>query len=127
MQKIDYVIWVVAILIGLGLLWLIAEPIIWWTDKSEYRLYARVFLILFFVCTFAILRLYNSIVANTRFSIKLRETFVSLYRAIPPLERALKNVNSSLGNVRSSTDTLRREVSTNSDVINKVSERINRM
>lgn len=124
---IDYLMWAALIAIVLGVLWLILEPIIWWTDKSEMHLYIRVFLIMFAVSTFATLRLYNSIVQNTRFSIKLREALLKFQQAIPGLERSMKNLNSSLGNVKASADSLKKEVSDNTDKVEKLIERINKI
>lgn len=124
---IDYLIWAIIIAIVLGVLWLIIEPIIWWTQYSEVRLCARLFLLMFAVSTFATLRLYNSIVQNTRFSIKLREALNKFAGVVPGLERAMKNLNSSLGNVKASTDSLKKEVSDNTDKVEKLTEKINRL
>lgn len=124
---VEYVTWGFLIAVCLGVLWLLVEPIIWWTEQSEMRLYVRVFLVMFAISTFAILRLYNSIVQNTRFSIKLREALIKFTNAVPGLERAMKNLNSSLGNVKSSTDTLKKSLDTNSEKADKLSDRINKI
>lgn len=124
---IDYLIWAALIAIVLGVLWLIIEPIIWWTQYSEVRLCVRLFLLMFAVSTFATLRLYNSIVQNTRFSIKLREALNKFAGVVPGLERAMKNLNSSLGNVKASTDSLKKELSDNTDKVEKLTEKINRL
>lgn len=124
---VEYVIWGFLIAVCLGVLWLLVEPIIWWTEQSEMRLYVRVFLVMFAISTFAILRLYNSIVQNTRFSIKLREALIKFTNAVPGLERAMKNLNSSLGNVKSSTDILKKSLDTNSEKADKLSDRINKI
>ena len=124
---IDYLIWAVIIAIVLGVLWLIIEPIIWWTQYSEVRLCVRLFLLMFAVSTFATLRLYNSIVQNTRFSIKLREALNKFAGVVPGFERAMKNLNSSLGNVKASTDSLKKELSDNTDKVEKLTEKINRL
>lgn len=124
---VEYLIWTILALVVIGVIWLLAEPIIWWTQYSEVRLCVRIFLLMFAANTFATLRLYNSIVQNTRFSIKLREVFVKLTNAIPGLERALKNLNSSLGSVRTSVDTLKKETTDNTDKIVKLTERVNRL
>lgn len=124
---IDYLIWAIIIAIVFGVLWLIVEPIIWWTQYSEVRLCVRLFLLMFAVSTFATLRLYNSIVQNTRFSIKLREALNKFAGVVPGLERAMKNLNSSLGNVKASTDSLKKEVSDNTDKVEKLTEKINRL
>lgn len=124
---IDYLIWTIIIVIVFGVLWLIVEPIIWWTQYSEVRLCVRLFLLMFAVSTFATLRLYNSIVQNTRFSIKLREALNKFAGVVPGLERAMKNLNSSLGNVKASTDSLKKEVSDNTDKVEKLIDKINRL
>ena len=124
---IDYLIWAIFIAIVIGVLWLIIEPIIWWTQYSEVRLCVRLFLLMFAVSTFATLRLYNSIVQNTRFSIKLREALNKFAGVVPGLERAMKNLNSSLGNVKASTDSLKKELSDNTDKVEKLTEKINRL
>lgn len=124
---IEYVIWGFCIFICLGILWFIVEPIIWWTEISEIRLYVRIFLVMFAISTFATLRLYNSIVQNTRFSIKLREVLIKFTNTIPGLERAMKNLNSSMGNVKSSTDTLKKSLDNGSEKTDKLSDRINKI
>ena len=121
---IDYLMWAVLAAIVLGVLWLIVEPIIWWTEKSEIRLYIRVFLLMFAVGTFAVLRLYNSIVQNTRFEIKLREALLKFQQTVPGLERSIKNLSTSLGNVKASTDALKKGVSDNTDKVEKLTEKI---
>lgn len=124
---VDYLIWAIVIAVVLGVLWLIIEPLIWWTQYSEVHLCVRLFLLMFAVNTFAVLRLYNSIVQNTRFSIKLREALNKFAGVTPGLERAMKNLNSSLGNVKASTDTLKKELSDNTDKVEKLTEKINRL
>lgn len=123
---INYLTWAVVAVLVLAVLWLLVEPIIWWTPKSEMRLYVRIFLLMFAVGTFAVLRLYNSIVQNTRFSIKLRDAFGKFLMAVPPLERAMKNLNSSLGNVRSSADALKKNVSDNTDSVQELTKKFRR-
>lgn len=120
-------IWAIVIALFAGILWLILEPIIWWTQYSEVRLCVRLFLVMFAVSTFSTLRLYNSIVQNTRFSIKLREALLKFQQGIPGLERAMKNLNSSLGNVKASTDSLKKEVSDNTDEVGKMVDKINKL
>ena len=126
-KHVDYLMWAIFIVVVLGVLWLIVEPIIRWTQYSEIRLCVRLFLLMFAMSTFATLRLYNSIVQNTRFSIKLREELVKFTNAVPGLERAMKNLNSSLGNVKTSTDALKKEVSDNTDKVQGLIEKINRL
>lgn len=111
----------------IGVIALLVEPLVFWTEYSEIRLYVRLFLIMFAVNTFAVLRLYNSIVQNTRFSIRLRESFIRLTAFIPGLERAIKNLGFSLNNVKASTDALKKGISDNTDKVEKVLDKINRV
>lgn len=121
----NYLIWAFIAIVLLGTVWwVILQPIIWWNPESELRLYIRLFLLLFIVNTFAVLRLYNSIVQNTRFAIKLREVMVSFTKVIPGLERSMKNLNSTLGNVKSSAESLRKNVSDNTDAVEALTEKI---
>lgn len=123
----EYLTWVLIVLACLGLLWLIVEPIIWWSELSELRLYIRLFLIMFALSTFAILRLYNSIVQNTRFTIKLREAIRQFNAVVPGLERAMKNLNSTLGNVKASSDSLRKSTDNNTDKVEKFTEKLTQL
>lgn len=120
---IKYVILTVLIVMVLGMLWLIIEPIIWWTPLSEARLYVRLFLIMFAVNTFAVLRLYNSIVQNTRFSLKLREVMTKLQRLIPSVERSVKSLETALNGLRSSTDKAVKEMRDNTEKVNTLNDK----
>ena len=75
---------------------------------------------------FALLRLYNSIVQNTRFSIKLREAFVKLTNFVPSVERNMKTLNGTLNSVRTSNDSLKKEMADNTDKITKLTDKIHR-
>lgn len=123
----SFLMWAALIVVAFGSLWLIIEPVVWWTEKSEMRLYVRIFLLMFAVNTFAVLRLYNSIVQNTRFSIKLREALNKFAGVVPGFERAMKNLNSSLGSAKTSMDSLKKELSDNTDKVEKLIEKINRL
>lgn len=123
----EYLTWALVIIAILGMLWLIIEPIIWWSELSELRLYIRLFLIMFALSTFATLRLYNSIVQNTRFSIKLREAIMKFIGVVPGLERAMKNLNSTLGNVKASSDSLKKATDNNTEKVEKFTEKLNQL
>lgn len=123
---IGYLIWVLIIALAFGVLWLIVEPIIWWTQYSEVRLYVRLFLIMFALNTFAMLRLYNSIVQNTRFSIKLRSAFSKFAGVAAGLERTMRSLQTYLGGVKSSTDALKKGLVDNTDKVEKLTDKINR-
>lgn len=120
----NYLIWTLLILVMLGIIWLFIEPIIWWTPYSEIRLCVRLFLLMFAVSTFSTLRLYNSIVQNTRFSIKLRETLNSFQQVIPSLERSIKSLNNSIGSLRNSVDSLKENVVDNTDEVKKFTDKV---
>lgn len=106
-------IWTAIVAVSLGILFFIFQPLIF--GYAEWVLYVRISIVLFAISTFAQLRLYNSIVQNTRFSIKLREAIVSFIRTVPVLERSMKNLNSTMGNVKASSDALRKSMDKNSE------------
>lgn len=120
----DWITWTVIGLILLGGLWLILEPIIWWTDMSELRLYVRVFLIMFAVATFAVLRLYNSIVSNTRFIIKLHELIRAVQTSMSSLERTTKSAANAMGSLRNATSSLEKTTKENSESVMVLSEKV---
>ena len=119
--------WIAFIALCLGVIYFMVEPIIYRTPLTEIRLYIRGFLFMFALNTFAVLRLYNSIVQNTRFSIKLREALVKVQQLIPGLERSMKNLNSSLGNAKASSDALKKSTDNNSDKVEKLTDKINHL
>lgn len=120
----DWITWVVLILVGLGGLWLILEPIVWWTDMSELRLYVRIFLLMFAVAVFAVLRIYNSIVNNTRFIFKLHELVRALQTTISSLERAAKSAVNATSSLRNTMNALEKSTSENSECLNGLSEKV---
>lgn len=113
--------------IGLGILWLLIEPIIWWDNLSEIRLYIRLFLLMSAINTFAVLRLYNSIVQNTRFSIKLREAMTKFQQTIPGIERSVKSMESALNNAKTSIGNLTKGITDNTDKINTLNDKLKGM
>lgn len=115
------IFWVllIALLVAVGY-WIIS-PIF---GGNHFEFYLRLFIFLFMLQTFAILRLYNSIVQNTRFSIELRKTMVKFMQTIPLLDRSMKNLNSAAGNIKSSMESLKKTVSENSDVVAGLSDTI---
>lgn len=88
--------WVVRVLIAIfvmGVIWFFIQPLTkGLTFANEVHFYIRIFIALVMLQTFAILRLYNAIVSNTRFSIKLREAVVKLHQEFSGLERVLKSL-----------------------------------
>ena len=108
-------LWVAIGLIVVGILWLFIQPIIVWTDKSEFRLYCRTALLLLAVMVFGVLRLYNSVVQNTRFLVKTREILSRLLSELPNLQR-------SLGMLGSKVDSLKGTVTNNTKTITGLSD-----
>ena len=100
------IIGILAVVVLFILLWAIILPLIEYvtlsTAESEIRLYLRLFLLLFAISVFGGLRLYNAIVANTRFSIKLRESIIKLAQEFPALERTLKSLITTHGTTKTS-------------------------
>ena len=130
---INVMMWVLVGIVLLAVLWwFVISPIIGYVGsdyslESEMRLYVRLFILMFVLSTFGILRLYNSIVTNTRFSIKLREAMLKFVSAAPGLERAMKNLNSSLGNVKSSADTLKKSLDGNTESVDEFMKKIDKL
>ena len=77
-----------------------------------------------FIITFGVLRLYNAIVGNTRFLIKLRETVGKIQNTIPGVEREMRNLTSALGTLRSGTVSLQKTLKDNSEKVAAMDERL---
>lgn len=120
----NILIWVVVTLVVVGLLFFIAQPLIW-DGYGEWVFYARLFIVLFALSTFAQLRLYNAIVQNTRFAIKLREALLKFIQVVPALERSMKNLNSTMGNVKSSSDAVKKALDNSSDKTEELTDKLN--
>ena len=120
----NILIWVVVTLVTLGLLFFIIQPLIW-SDYDEWVFYARLFIVLFALSTFAQLRLYNAIVQNTRFAIKLREALLKFTQVVPALERSMKNLNSTMGNVKSSSDAVKKALDNSADKTEELTDKLN--
>lgn len=122
---IDYVIWAALIAVTLGVVWFLVQPFVTFSGIiSEWTFYVRFFIVLFSIQTFATLRLYNSIVQNTRFAIKLREALLKFSQALPALERSLKNLNSSIGNIKSAVENARKDIKDNTEEIQELNNKL---
>lgn len=84
---------------------------------DELKFIIRLFIVLYVVQVFALLRLYNSIVQNTRFLIKMRESALKLRESFPALERAMRSL-------RSSNDNITAKISVNSERLKRLAEEI---
>ena len=91
--------WAVVVLLFIALV-----SLIYWTIHGMYSAdllvrfesYLRIISISLVVVAFALLRLYNSQVANTRFIVKLREAIRKLELAMVPFERNLKTSSNAM-------------------------------
>ena len=96
--------WIALIVIVLATVFFIVEPIIWSQNYAEWVFYTRAFLLLFLISTFAQLRLFNAIVKNSLFLIKLRD---AVYK--------------------SSNDTLRKSIDAQNEATEKLTDKIERI
>ena len=94
------------------------------TAENEYILYIRVFLLLFVVQTFAVLRLYNSVVANSTIQLKLRTTIVKLQQSLTSVERSFKALTVSVQGLKSSMESLKRAEVDSSEKLGKLTDTI---
>lgn len=108
-------LWLVLLALLLGVVWLIVQPIVIWTDKSELRLYCRLALLLLAIMTFGVLRLYNSVVQNTRFLLKVREAIQKVLVELPNLQRSLNMLGSK-------TDSLKGTMNSNTKALSGLSD-----
>ena len=120
----NILIWVVVALVVVGLLFFIVQPLIF-DGYVEWVFYVRLFIVLFALSTFAQLRLYNAIVQNTRFAIKLREALLKFIQVVPALERSMKNLNSTIGNVKSSSDAVKKALDNSADKTEELTDKLN--
>lgn len=115
-------IWVFFGCLLLGVIWFLVSPFIYGGTNGEYTFYIRVLLILAIVHTFSGLRLYNAIVNNTRFSIKLREAVIKLQQNFPALQRAMTTLNSGLSSTKDSLKETKKSLDANTDETHEVTE-----
>jgi type VI protein secretion system component VasK len=108
-------LWVFVLAVVAGVVWFLAEPIIYWTGQSEFRLYVRVALLLLAIIAFGVLRLYNSQVQNTRVLFKLHQEISKLLAELPMLNRALHNLGGR-------ADTLKTLTQGNTKALSQLSE-----
>lgn len=116
------VIWVLILFCGVGACVFVVFPLFKGGIYGEVRFFMRVVLLLAVVHTFAGLRLYNAIVNNTRFSIKLREAVIRLQRSFPALQRVMHQLNIEVGGMRDSLRETKKSLDSNSDETHEVTE-----
>ena len=111
---IFWMVSVLAAIIVVLVLGLILYPLL---VGDELKFCIRLFMLLYVIKVFALLRLYNSIVQNTRFIIKMRESAARLKESFPALERAMRSL-------RSSNDNIAAKMSVNSERLKRLTEEI---
>ena len=115
-------VWVLLIVgVILLLLWVVYP---FFSTLPEWHFYVRLALVFLFIITFGVLRLYNAIVENTRFLIKLRETVGKMQNTIPGMEREMRNLTSALGTLRSGASSLQKTLKDNSEKVAAMDERL---
>ena len=115
-------VWVLLIVgVILLLLWVVYP---FFSTLPAWHFYVRLALVFLFIITFGVLRLYNAIVGNTRFLIKLRETVGKIQNIIPGMEREMRNLTSALGTLRSGTVSLQKTLKDNSEKVAAMDERL---
>jgi len=124
-KLMDLLGWVILIAIVVAVIFFIAEPMIWSEEYPAWVVYARVFLLLFTVSTFAQLRLFNAVVRNSLFLIKLRDAVYKLTEKFPMLDKGLKAVNIVLTKNTTSSESLKKTLDTSVEATEKLSESLN--
>ena len=115
-------VWILLIVgVILLLLWVVYP---FFSTLPEWHFYVRLALVFLFIITFGVLRLYNAIVGNTRFLIKLRETVGKIQNIIPGMEREMRNLTSTLGTLRSGAASLQKTLKDNSEKVAAMDERL---
>lgn len=91
----------ISLLVILGLLYWVVQPLFW---ETRWEFYARVVIFLLGIIAFAILRMYNAVVSNTRFLIKVREVLKPLTTELTVMKTTLKKAT---GTVNKNTESHR--------------------
>lgn len=119
--------WIVLFAIIIGAIFFVAQPIIWSDNYAEWVVYARAFLLLSLISTFAQLRLFNAIVKNSLFLIKLRDAVYKLTEKFPMLDKGLRTLNVTLTNNNSRADALKKSIDVQNEATDKLTEKIDRI
>lgn len=119
--------WIVLFAIIIGAVFFIVQPIIWSENYADWVVYARAFLLLSLISTFAQLRLFNAIVKNSLFLIKLRDAVYKLTEKFPMLDKGLKTLNVTLTNNNSRADALKKSIDAQNEATDKLTEKIDRI
>ena len=119
--------WIVLVAIIIGAIFFIVQPIIWSEDFAEWVVYARAFLLLFLISTFAQLRLCTAIVKISLCLSKLRDAVYKLTETFPMLDKGLQTRNVTLTNNNSRADALKKALDTQNEATEKLTEKIDKI
>lgn len=119
----EWLIRIIALVIILGVLYFVSSPLL---NGNWMDFYIRLFLALQLVITFGVLRLYNAIVQNTKFLIKLREVGVTLSKVFPHLEQAVRHLTESVNRSKSTEDNLIKSLAKTSEDAQHIIEQLKR-
>ena len=109
------------VVVVLGILALVTWPLF---EGNRQEFYIRLFLLLFALLVFAVLRMYNAVVNNTRFSIKLRDSVLTVEKAFPKLENGIRNLQNAVQANKTAVDTLTKNVQSQSTKMQELTEEI---
>ena len=83
-----------------------ALPVFTSMDNMWMHFYIRMALALLATLVFGVLRLYNALVQNTRFLIRVKSSVEKLMQQFPRLEQVMGNLTNSNKALKTSTDAL---------------------
>lgn len=92
-----------------------------------FHFYIRVFLCMSLIMLLAVLRLYNAIVQNTRFVIKLREAMLRMQQAFPSLQRSITNLGTSVNSAKDAVKDAKKAIDMNTDETEEVKDLLNKI
>lgn len=79
-------------------------------EDKLYHFYCRVALLLLAICTFSLLRLYNAVVANSGYLIRVVGGLKELLRSMPKMQRVGSALYKGLSRNASATEKMTAEV-----------------
>lgn len=79
-------------------------------EDKLFHFYCRVALLLLAICTFSLLRLYNAVVANSGFLIRVAGGLKELLRSMPKMQRVGSALYKGLSRNASATEKMTAEV-----------------
>ena len=113
--------------LALVVVWCTIAPVVNYvrtpSEITEIRMYLRFFLFLFAVMVFGVLRLYNSIVKNTLFLVKLRETLAPFIRAFPGIEKTVRTNTNTENSLKGALDRLSSSIEEATEMLSSIKDK----